>query len=135
MSTPAVIGYKREDGKIESIYVHWDGYLAYTGQILKHRYLGKQKIEALMNMGDLSMLGYNPEENPVGWDYNAVQDKAVSDSYCVSYRARGNKDCDKVVHENEDDFINHVTSSVPFVYLFKDGKWYYQYGGDNWKEV
>ena len=138
MSTNAIIGYERDDSKVEAIYLHWDGYLAHAGQILKHHYLGKQKIEDLMNLGDLSELGKNPVENPYGWNtYEYTkQPKSEMDNYCVSYAARGDKNAEKSIYENSEAFLEDNSSRAPFIYLFRDGKWYYYHHyNDNWKEV
>jgi len=57
MATRSMIGVQRENGTIEAIYCHWDGYMAHHGPILLEAYNGPRKIEALIRQGDLSSLG------------------------------------------------------------------------------
>jgi hypothetical protein len=47
-----------EQGKIiiKSIYCHWDGYPDYNGKILFTYYNDRNKVEKLINLGDLSIL-------------------------------------------------------------------------------
>ena len=42
---------------ISSIYCHWDGYLENNGKILLESYTDIEKVEDLMDLGDISSLG------------------------------------------------------------------------------
>ena len=53
MSTRAAIGMKQPDGKIWSIFVHNDGFVAGVGVILGGWYTDAAKIEELLALGDL----------------------------------------------------------------------------------
>lgn len=55
MATRSRIGIENEDGTIRSIYCHWDGNL--NGEILKNHYTDRNKINELLDLGDISMLG------------------------------------------------------------------------------
>ena len=61
MSTNATIGIKNEDGTIRSVYLHWDGYPSYTGKMLNENYLDREKVEKLINLGNLSYLAKEVE--------------------------------------------------------------------------
>ena len=63
MSTRSSIAVKRKDGTIESVYCHSDGYLEYNGIMLDKFYRNQEKINSLINLGDLSFLDrrVNPE--------------------------------------------------------------------------
>ena len=63
MSTHCSIGLINEDGTIEVIYCHFDGYPEHTGYILLNYYDSVSKIKALLKMGNLSILGRTIEES------------------------------------------------------------------------
>lgn len=54
MSTRSRIGIQLPDESILSVYHHWDGYPEWLGRILKTHYNTKEKIENLINGGDMS---------------------------------------------------------------------------------
>ena len=57
MATRSRIGIEKADGTIRSIYCHWDGYPAYNGRILLENYTNREKVEGLIALGDISVLG------------------------------------------------------------------------------
>ena len=57
MATRSNIAMKTADGKIVSVYCHWDGYVANNGRILLENYTDVDKIEALVALGSISSLG------------------------------------------------------------------------------
>ena len=38
MSTNSTINIQNEDGTVDSIYCHWDGYLEFNGKLLQQHY-------------------------------------------------------------------------------------------------
>ena len=56
MSSRAIIGYENPDGKIQSIFVHFDGYLEGAGEILKDKFNNETKAKKLTADSDLSSL-------------------------------------------------------------------------------
>jgi hypothetical protein len=54
MSTRSLINVKCNDGKVRSIYVHFDGY-AHLETLQKH-YNSQELAEQLISLGDLSSL-------------------------------------------------------------------------------
>lgn len=128
MSTSCLIGIKLGD-KIESIRCHWDGYprgVNSVGQILKNHYTDTSKIAALMELGDLSSLGYEPVSDPNGWDLSVT---TCDHTKCVSYRSRGDTDIDKNVSDTQKAYADLAShSDVNFIYLYKDNEWHLMYG-------
>jgi hypothetical protein len=116
MATRSTISMMKEDGSILSIYCHWDGYPDNQLPLLENYYNTKEKIEALLSLGNLSFLEKSidcPEghsfENPV-------------DDHCVFYgRGRGEENQEAVVYVNKADWRLHANEA--FNYLFEDGKW------------
>lgn len=56
MATRSTISVLRPDGKVATIYCHWDGYLDGVGLTL-HKYFDYEKALRLMDLGSLSDLG------------------------------------------------------------------------------
>ena len=56
MSTRSHIGIWNEDGSLDVIYCHWDGYPSYNGAVLLHHYQDPEKIRELIALGDISSL-------------------------------------------------------------------------------
>lgn len=84
MSTNSRIGIKRLDGTEKYIYCHWDGYVEHNGLLLQLCYDTPEKIEKLLDLGDLSSLGeYLETDQPHSFD-NPKPD------VCIAYhRDRG----------------------------------------------
>lgn len=57
MSIKSFIGLENERGEIRGIYCHWNGSPSYTGRILLENYTDKEKINSLLDLGDISSLG------------------------------------------------------------------------------
>ena len=56
MSTRCYIGIKNDDGSIDAIYCHHDGYPSYMGKMLNENYNGEELVRELIALGDLSSL-------------------------------------------------------------------------------
>lgn len=56
MSTRSHTGIWNEDGSLDVIYCHWDGYPSYNGALLLHHYQDPEKIPELIALGDISLL-------------------------------------------------------------------------------
>ena len=56
MSTRSNIGIKRKNGNVEVVYCHNDGYLSYNGKMLLDNYQNLDKVNSLINLGDISSL-------------------------------------------------------------------------------
>lgn len=56
MSTRSHIGIRNEDGSLDVIYCHYDGYPSYNGALLLHHYKDPDKIRELIALGDISSL-------------------------------------------------------------------------------
>ena len=61
MSTSCFIGTQRESGYIRGIICTHDGYPKYAGTILHCKYQNLNKIEKLISLGEISILGENIE--------------------------------------------------------------------------
>lgn len=127
MSTRSYIMIELENGTYKGIYCHSDGYLTYNGAILIDHYTDRDKVEALMKLGNLSSLGEKLDPNPEyphSFDYRERQI-----GVCVAYgRDRGESGQEaKIVPLKriaEDPWIQ-------FTYVYtKEGTWKYFEGSD-----
>ncbi len=117
MSTRSHIGLLLEDGRVESIYCHHDGYLSHNGHILDSFYNNVSKVKQLLALGDLSALGEKLGEKQ---DFN----KPLG-NMCLAYgRDREEDDVSSQIFDSESEFLDKCKED--FTYLFKEGKWYYR---------
>ena len=56
MGTRSTIALEFADGSVEQVYCHWDGYLAYNGQLLAEHYSNPFVLRDLIDLGDVSSL-------------------------------------------------------------------------------
>ena len=61
MSTNAMIYKKMQDNSVKGIYLHWDGYPSWAGDKLINHYTTEDKVQRLIELGAISVLGNNPE--------------------------------------------------------------------------
>ena len=113
MSTRSLIGIKNEDGSITDVYCHFDGYLDGVGITLVNHYDTEEKIREIFEHGDMSSLGDDIKS-------------------CDFYKDRGEDGVDAGtipadIPEDVEDayYVGGQHCWADYVYLFKDGKWYY----------
>ena len=114
MSTNASISMRRLDGTETSIYLHWDGNVDNAGVILQRYYSEPDKVEALLALGDLSVLDARTE--PSGKvEHNAEHREP---GVCLAYH----RDLGEEYKQNGGD--------QGYNYIFDEslGVWYVQIG-------
>ena len=105
MATRSRIAIENQDGTVNSIYCHFDGYVEGVGKTLFNHY-DREKLEKLLELGDISSLGESTEDTV---------------AYC---RDRGEDLHFKTFKDVEDLFGNGFNSSEEYIYcLNKDGVW------------
>jgi hypothetical protein len=57
MATRSTIAIENEDGTVNSVYCHWDGYISHNGKILLEHYSDRAKLAELIKHGSISSLG------------------------------------------------------------------------------
>lgn len=120
MGTRSHIGKKLQDGTIKYIYCHWDGYPEHNGVILKEHYTDEAKVDALLELGDLSILGEEIGEQQDFDDRNTYNSK-----WCLAYgRDRGKSYTRANIAQTLEDMIGQS-----YHYVWDNGKWHC-YGGD-----
>lgn len=123
MSTRSNIAIKRKNGTVDSIYCHWDGYLSYNGKILLEYYQDVNKINKLIELGDISSL--NKEIEPTGEHTFDAPQKDVTVFYG---RDRGDDNVGKQVWNSLTEYFRNVdTLLIEYIYVYDEDKekWFY----------
>lgn len=129
MGTRSAIILKREDGKYQGIYCHWDGYPSYNGKILFENYQDIEKVKELVGLGDISSLA-NEVTPPEGSGHS--YDNRV-DGYVVAYhRDRGEELRIIEISENLKEVLAKIDYAYAYVYI--DGVWYVEGDSSDIKE-
>jgi len=119
MATRSYIGIQNEDGSVRSIYCHWDGYPSHNGKILQEHYSDKEKLNELIDLGDISSLGSRIRPNS---DEPHSYDSPSEDVVVAYHRDRG----EEYIRPREDDSIETFVEKgyEEYGYVFtKDGNW------------
>ena len=110
MSTRSNIGIKRKNGNVEVVYCHNDGYLSYNGKMLLDNYQNLDKVNSLIDLGDMSYL------------------KEDIESTFFYGRDREEENTDKRIYDNLKDYLNKVDSLfIEYIYLFDEAKNKWEY--------
>lgn len=123
MSTHCLVAKMNKDGSIDAIYVHFDGYLEEAGRILCEYYEDEQKVNDLLNLGDLSFIGPVPKSDPIMWKKSCPE--PPYSEYCRAYKDRGQTAPKK--HYSADTPIQKVIKDYDcgmYNYLWVDGEWF-----------
>lgn len=111
MATRGRIGVLRPDGRVESIYNHYDSYLDGLGAGLK-KIITPEEVDELIKLGDRRGL-YADED----W-----RDKKSLFNEPARF------------YESEEDFYNNDDDWSEYRYLYKDGRWNVSYPS-GWERV
>jgi hypothetical protein len=120
-----------KNGKsIRMVYCHSDGYLKYNGRILLEHYQDPDKINQLLDLGDLSELGPEIGEK---WNFNEWPAKPGHENWTRAYgRDRGEKGVKARTYKVEDKPLQSFLEQE-YLYLWKDGAWWYSDHGSEMK--
>lgn len=123
MSTNSTISIKHGEDDYESVYCHWDGYPAWNGQLLYTFYDTADKVNALLEQGDISSLGANIGEYiPMDSLDQADNEKKYRNFQCSFYkRDRGENNVDK---QHCSSLGECETQAYNYLFDETDGKWY-----------
>ena len=128
MATRSTIALEFADGTIGQVYCHWDGYPENNGRILVENYKDHKKVQALIDLGDISNLAPNVEAAPdTGHTFNDPVDGVV-----VAYgRDRGETGIGKNSHSSVPGFFNGDIEEYGYLFT-QEGQWLVKsWGRDN----
>ena len=116
MATRSYIGVRNTDASVDYIYCHFDGYPTSVGATLVEHYTDMNKVNALMKLGDLSILG-----NEIGEKQDFNDRSTHNENWCLAYgRDRGEPNT-SVKTTTYDEFVSDM--GVSYVYLFDGDYW------------
>lgn len=110
MATRSTIAKVNEDGSVNKIYCHWDGYPEWNGKLLLEHYIDNETIDQLIELGDISSL-------------DKYVDGETDENQTVSY-LRDRYDI-QAIHEKFESLNEYFKNCdyQEFNYLFVDGIW------------
>jgi len=115
MATRSNIAMKTQDGKIVSVYCHWDGYVANNGRILLENYADISKIEALVALGSISSLG-----EQIGEQQDFMDRDTQKDEWTLFYsRDRG----EQLSIQEYADIPSWINDMEEYAYLWNGTEW------------
>ena len=115
MSTNATINLYFDDGQMDSIYIHWDGYIDGVGQTLEESYRNKEKIRALINRGSASSLEKEIEDMRFYEDDSTPRRLSFENLFHSPFRQEYNYVWIPVKHNTEHWIVSYGN----------DSQWYY----------
>jgi hypothetical protein len=111
MSTRSRIGLELSDGSILSIYSHFDGYSEFNGVKLVEHFNTKEKVQELIDLGDISCLWTN-----TGWNNETLPETGP-----LPYSSRG-EDCPPRLDADLCEYLL-PDNSEEYAYVFRAGQW------------
>ena len=131
MATRSRIGVMLDDGSVKQVYCHFDGYVEGVGLTLIENYDSVELAKELINLGDMSSLGYKiSTDEPHSFDNPA-------EGVTVFYgRDRGEAGTQPYIL-SIDEWLGEFSSCEDYLYLFTGGQWwvYDLYAKDGWQNV
>ena len=117
MATCSNIAYKTPEGKIRSVYCHWDGYPAHNGEMLVRNYQQARKIAQLVELGSLSSLDEDVFPTPnSGHSFDSPEE-----GVCVFYgRDRGEEGQETREYADIPSWIDDMEE---YAYLWNGQEW------------
>lgn len=120
MATRSMIYLQTAKDEYKGIYCHCDGYLEHNGYVLQNYYNNRDRVEKLIELGDLSALRprLTPTTNNHSFD--------IPDRYtCIAYGRDRNED-DTQARTYTKQQINNSDGWEEYAYIFTlDNKWTY----------
>jgi len=116
MATRSHIGVRNLDGTVDYIYCHFDGYPEHNGRILTKHYTDMDKVNALMKLGDLSILA--PE---IGEKQDFDDRTTHNENWCLAYGRDRNEPNTSVTTTQFEHLLKD--NGVDYVYVFDGDYW------------
>ena len=126
MGTRSAIVVKLEDGSYRGIYCHWDGYPSHHGPLLTEHYNTQESAEALVNLGFLSSLNARLRPNP--GERHSYDNPA--EGVTIARLDMSNPDHTTPINAKR---LGTILKNIDWAYsyLFTDGEWTVNDGGDS----
>ena len=125
MSTRSNIAIQRRNKQVEVIYCHCNGYLSYNGKMLLEYYTDLDKINSLIELGNISFLDkyIEPIETDKEHSFYNPQKEVV-----VAYgRDRNEEEQQERAYKDIGDYLDNIGWDIEYAYIYKEeeNQWYY----------
>ena len=118
MGTRGRIGIQLNGNSILSAYHHWDSYPEWLGKVLVEHYNTKEKVESLIDGGDMSVCWTDE-----GWNSDGITVRNKEEFGPQYYSERG-EDCPPRFDEDMFDFISKKENNEEYGYVWTvNNKW------------
>ena len=122
MSTHAIIAKKQPDGQYKAVYLHFDGYPEWAGLILKLHYKEEEKIDALLNLGNISVIAPNRVPDPTKKHNFNIEKGSRQEDVCLFYgRDRGEPGEEAQMFHSL--FYVKGAYGASYMYVWENGQW------------
>jgi hypothetical protein len=111
MSTRGRLGIELSDGSILSIYSHFDSYPEGLGVKLVEHFNTKEKVQELVDLGDISCI----------WTNLGFNQETLPETGPLPYSARG-EDCPPRLDADLCEYLL-PDNSEEYAYVFRAGQW------------
>ena len=118
MATRSIIAMKINEKESMAIYCHYDGYLEHNGMLLELFYNAPEKVEKLINMGDLYCLEQELEPDPTKPHTRLHPQKNVSIFY-----GRDTQSADSDAVTVATDQLGNLSNWIEHIYWFDGKEW------------
>lgn len=124
MSTRSFIARQVDDNSYRAIYCHMDGYLSYNGAMLLDNYNTPEKIDELLNLGDLSYLAERLNPDPL---QEHLFDGKRQEGVTLAYGRDRGEPRDRIEAKIYSmDELKDVVSGTDYCYVFtQENEWKY----------
>lgn len=120
MSTRSLIGIQTEDGRYRAIYAHWDGYPTGNGMTLLFHYETVEKVNALLDVGNVSVLG------EVIGEKHCFENRGENNQCTFYGRDRGEPDQEAITVNTLAELYEWASGCwAEYVYVFSNEHWYF----------
>lgn len=123
MGTQATIARHNTDGTFDTIYLHYDGYTSHAFNMLRQHYNTQEKVDALIELGDLSCIKERIAPAP-GEQHDFMNPQR--DITVAYHRDRGEP---RERTKAQRMLILSTGECAAYTYVWSNGAWYAFYRG------
>lgn len=123
MATNSMILKREADGTMRGIYCHYDGDLGHVGRILFNHYKDPAKVDRLIDLGYIEMLGEEVSPDPNKPHTTEAPQSGVTLAY---YRDLGQGDEPRICTYQSVTAFDDTIDNEHCNYYYRDGMWMYR---------
>lgn len=128
MATRSFVGIENEDGTIEAVYVHYDGYPSARAPILLKGYNTEKKLRRFLKLGNCSIIH---EKIGKKHKFDRQYDEPSYEGCTFYGRDRGETDQQSVHYDSRTEFLEECTEDYTYLFSVTGKKWLYRTWNDS----